>query len=137
SYVYKIFTKKDCGFLFVFLILAVAFLTLSETRTYAQVVGATLSGTVTDATGAILPNVHVSIRNTATGITRGITADTAGFYTAPNLLPGNYEVTFSASGFATQVSSGATLTVGAQQGLNVSLRGGQFSQQGPVPGDAP
>jgi hypothetical protein len=133
----KAFQKKGYAFLCGLLILAVAFLMPSETRTYAQVVGATLSGTVTDTTGAILPNVHVSIRNTATGITRGITADTAGFYTAPNLLPGNYEVTFSASGFATQVSSGVTLTVGAQQVLNVSLRVGTMSQQVTVTGEAP
>src|SRR6267154_2703418 len=111
----KAFQKRACAFLCVFLV--VAFLMPWETRTYAQVVGATLSGTVTDATGAILPNVRVSIKNTATGITRGITVDAAGFYTAPNLLPGNYEVTFSASGFATQVSSGVNLTVGAQQVL--------------------
>src|SRR5712675_787536 len=131
----KAFQKRACAFLCVFLVLA--FLMTWETRTYAQVSGATLSGTLTDATGAILPNVHVSIKNTATGITRGITADAAGFYTAPNLLPGNYEVTFSASGFATQVSSGVNLTVGAQQVLNVSLRVGQISQQVTVTGEAP
>src|SRR5216684_8804769 len=74
----KAFQKRDSVFLCVCLILAVAFLMTWETRTYAQVVGATLSGTVTDATGAILPNVRVSIKNTATGITRGITVDAAG-----------------------------------------------------------
>src|ERR1700724_932065 len=133
----KTFQKRDCAFLYVLLILAVAFLMPWETRTYAQVVGATLSGTVTDATGAALPNVHVSIKNTATGITRGIAADAAGFYTATNLLPGNYEVAFSASGFATQVSSGIDLTVGAQQVLNVRLRVGTMSQQVTVTGEAP
>jgi Carboxypeptidase regulatory-like domain/TonB dependent receptor/TonB-dependent Receptor Plug Domain len=133
----KAVQKRDSVFLCVCLILAVAFLMPWETRTYAQIVGATLSGTVTDATGAALPNVHVSIKNTATGITRGIAADAAGFYTATNLLPGNYEVTYSASGFATQVSSGVNLTVGAQQVLNVSLRVGQISQQVTVTGEAP
>jgi hypothetical protein len=131
----KAFQKRDWAFLCV--CLAVAFLMPWQTRTYAQVVGATLSGTVTDATGAALPNVHVSIKNTATGITRGIAAESAGFYTATNLLPGNYEVTFSASGFATQVSSGVDLTVGAQQVLNVSLRVGTMSQQVTVTGEAP
>jgi hypothetical protein len=70
------------------LILAAALLMPWETRTYAQVVGVTLSGTVTDATGAILPSVHVSIKNTATGITRGITGweithPTASVWNAP------------------------------------------------------
>src|SRR3977135_633402 len=125
----KAFQKRDCVFVRVLLILAVAFLMPWETRTYAQVVGATLSGTVTDASGAAVPNAHLSGRNTATGVTREVTVDAAGFYTAPNLQPGNYEVRFSASGFATQVNNGVTLTVGAQQVLNASLRVGQVSTQ--------
>src|SRR5882672_3360494 len=108
-----------------------------ETRTYAQVVGATLSGTVTDASGAAVPNARVSIRNTATDITRDVTADAAGFYTAPNLLPGNYEVRFSAAGFSTQVDNSVNLTVGAQHVLNASLRVGQISQTVIVTSEAP
>jgi hypothetical protein len=133
----KAFQKTDSAFLFVLLILAVVFLMPWETRTYAQVVGATLSGTVTDASGSALPSAQVSIKNRATGVTRGVTADTVGFYTAPNLQPGNYDVTFSASGFTTEISSGVTLTVGAQQVLNASLRVGQISQQVTVTGEAP
>ena len=133
----KVFQKRDSAVLCVLLILAVAFLMPWETRTYAQVVGATLSGTVTDASGAAVPNTQVSIKNTATGVTRGATADSVGFYTAPNLLPGNYDVTFSAAGFSTEVRSGVTLTVGAQQVLNASLRVGQVSQQVIVTGEAP
>src|SRR5260370_6626277 len=102
----KALQKRDSAFLCVLLILAAAFLMPWETRTHAQVVGATLSGTITDASGAAVPNGQVSIKNTATGITRGVTADAAGFYTTPNLLPGNYEVTFSASGFSKQVNTG-------------------------------
>ncbi|PYU22145.1 MAG: hypothetical protein DMG30_15780, partial [Acidobacteria bacterium] len=54
---------------------------LWQTRSYAQVVGTTLSGTVTDASGAAVPNAQVSIKNTATAVTRGVTADSVGFYT--------------------------------------------------------
>jgi hypothetical protein len=133
----KAFQRRDKTFLCLLLIFAAAFLMPWETRTYAQVVGATLSGTVTDASGAAVPNVQVSIKNRATGVTRAVTADAVGFYTAPNLQPGNYDVTFSASGFTTEVSSGVTLTVGAQQVLNASLRVGQISQQVIVTGEAP
>ncbi len=133
----KAFQKRDGAFLCVLLILAAAFLMPWATRTYAQVVGATLSGTITDASGAAVPNAQVSIKNTATGVTRGVTADAAGFYTAPNLQPGNYEVRFSASGFTTEVHTGITLTVGAQQVLNASLRVGQISQQVTVSVEAP
>ena len=58
-----------------------------------QVAGASLSGTVTDTSGAVIPNAKISIKNEATGVTRGVASDAAGFYTAPNLLPGTYGVT--------------------------------------------
>lgn len=94
----------------------------------AQVAGATMSGTATDSSGSVVPNVQVSIKNTATGVVKTVTSDAAGFYTAPNLLPGTYEVSASASGFSTMVQSGVTLTVGAQQVLNITLQVGQMSQ---------
>src|SRR5580704_11168114 len=65
----------------------------------AQVSGATLSGTVTDVAGSAVPSAIVSIKNTATGITREVSTDSAGFYSAPNLPPAVYEVTASAPGF--------------------------------------
>ena len=49
----------------------------------AQVTGATLSGTVKDASGSTIPGATVSIKNTATGIVREVTTDGAGFYTVP------------------------------------------------------
>jgi hypothetical protein len=87
----------------------------------AQVAGATLSGTVTDASGALIPNAQISIKNAATGVITSATADSAGFYSAPNLLPGTYEVTVTASGFASEVQTGVTLAVGAQQELKFTL----------------
>jgi len=104
---------------------------------HAQVVGATLSGTVTDQSAAVIPTAQISIRNVATGITRNIAADTAGFYTAPNLLPGNYEITVSSRGFATEIRTGVTLDVGAQQVLNITMRVGQTTEKIEVIGEAP
>jgi Carboxypeptidase regulatory-like domain/TonB-dependent Receptor Plug Domain/TonB dependent receptor len=129
--------KRGRAVLNVSLSLAFVFLILCGTRAYAQVVGATLSGTVRDASGAAVPNAQVTIKNVATGVTRGVSADSVGFYTAPNLLPGNYDVTFSAAGFTTTVSTGITLTVGAEQVLNASLRVGQVSQQVTITSEAP
>jgi hypothetical protein len=133
----KAFQKRDCAFLCVLLILIAAFVMPWETRTYAQVVGATLSGTVTDASGAAVPNAQVTIKNLATGIDRVVVVDSAGFYTAPNLQPGIYEVRISASGFKTMVNSSVTLTVGAQQVLNANLQVGQMNQQVVVTTEAP
>src|ERR1700676_5202098 len=103
----------------------------------AQVAGATLSGTVADSSGSGVPNVTVSIKNTATGIGRELTTDADGFYSAPNLPPGVYEITFSAQGFSTKVQTGVTLTVGAQQTLNSALTIGQVSQKVVVISEAP
>jgi hypothetical protein len=94
----------------------------------AQVSGATLSGGVTDESGAAVAGASVSIKNTATGAVRDVTANEDGFYSAPNLLPGTYEVSVSAQGFATVIQKGITLTVGAQQSLNISLKVGQMAQ---------
>jgi Carboxypeptidase regulatory-like domain/TonB dependent receptor len=104
---------------------------------WAQVAGATLSGTVTDTSAAIIPQAKISIKNVATGISTTVTANADGFYTAPNLLPGSYEITASAPGFATDVHSGITLTVGAQQALNFTLQVGQVTQKVEVTGEAP
>src|SRR6202790_5626557 len=104
---------------------------------YAQVAGATLNGTVADASGAGVPNANVSIKNTATGIARDITTDSDGFYSAPNLLPGTYDITVSASGFSTSIQTGLTLTVGAVKGLNFSLKIGHATEQIEVTAIAP
>src|SRR5216684_324218 len=107
-------------------ILAIAI--LSAGPAYAQVSGATLSGTITDPSGAAIAGAKLTITNTATGVSRDATADSAGFYSAPNLLPGPYEVTISASGFSTAKQSDLTLTVGLQQTLNLSLKIGESTQ---------
>jgi outer membrane receptor protein involved in Fe transport len=104
---------------------------------YAQVVGATLSGTVTDQSGAVIPNTQISIKNIATGVARAVMADPAGFYTAPNLLPGTYEITATTSGFATEVQTGITLTVGAQQVLNLTMHVGRVTEKVQVASQAP
>ncbi len=95
----------------------------------AQVSGATLSGEVTDESGAAIADCKISIKNVATGDIREVTTNSDGFYTAPNLLPGEYEVTASAAGFSTVVQKNVTLTVGAEQPLNITLRVGNLSQQ--------
>src|SRR5213079_553861 len=94
----------------------------------AQVSGATLSGTITDASGAVIPGVMISIKNRATGVVRNVTADEAGLYTAPNLQAGAYDVTAAAPGFNTVSQTNISLTVGAQQQLNISMKVGDTAQ---------
>src|ERR1700741_34821 len=94
----------------------------------AQVVGATLSGTITDPSDKSIPHAQVSITNVATGITTTVMTNSDGFFIAPNLLPGEYQVTVSAKGFATEVSKGISLTVGSYQVLNLSLQVGSAAK---------
>ena len=61
-------------------------------------------------TGAVIASVQVSIRNQATAEVRNASADGAGFDSAPNLLPGKYDVTISAPAFATTIQKYVTLT---------------------------
>ena len=68
-------------------------------RLHAQVVGGTLSGTITDASGGVVPGAQVLVKDSATGITSTVSTNADGLYTAPNLLPGDYVVTASAAGF--------------------------------------
>src|SRR6202790_4536750 len=117
-------------------LIAIAFGLSLAASTYSQVTGANLSGTVTDASAAVIPGAEVSAKNTATGITRNATADANGFYTIPNLQPAPYEVRVTAKGFNTAVSN-ITLAVGAQQTLNIPLKIGETSQTVQVTEAAP
>src|SRR5437660_996740 len=107
-----------------------------STVVYAQVAGATLSGTITDPSGAALVHVEVSIKHGATGVTRTVTSDSAGFYTAPNLVPGDYQVTVAARGFSTSVAD-VTLTVGSNQTLDVAMKVGAANEKIVVTTEAP
>ncbi|MGH9355963.1 MAG: carboxypeptidase-like regulatory domain-containing protein, partial [Terriglobia bacterium] len=119
------------------LLIAMAVSFFIPTSAGAQVVGATVSGTVTDPSGSVIPHAQISIRNSSTGVVRNVASDTAGLYTAPNLLPGSYQITISARGFRTQVRTGITLTVGAQQVLNITMQIGQVTETVQVLGAAP
>jgi hypothetical protein len=103
----------------------------------AQVTGATLSGTVSDSSGGVVIGATVSTRNTATGLVREVTTDSAGLFTIPNLVPGDYEVKVTAAGFSTAVQSNLSLAVGQQQQLNFSMRVGSTSTTVQVSESAP
>ena len=119
------------------LLVCVLFAFLVSSPLHAQVAGATVAGMVTDSSGAVVANANVSLRNTATGVIREVTTDSAGFYSAPNLLPGIYEITATASGFSMYRQKDLTLTVGASRAVNISLQLGQVSQHVDVVGTTP
>jgi hypothetical protein len=92
---------------------------------------------VTDSSGAVIPNVQVSINDISTNVVRTVSTNAAGLYIAPNLQPGSYEVKVAAPGFRTRLEKGITLTVGAQQLLDFTLQVGQTNQTVEVTTEAP
>jgi hypothetical protein len=109
----------------------------TSARLDAQVVGGTLSGTVTDQTGAAVPNAALAIKDNATGEVHDVTTTSDGLYTAPNLTPGVYTVTLTAPGFEKTVQSNVTMTVGGAQTLNLTMRVGQETETIQVTAEAP
>jgi outer membrane receptor protein involved in Fe transport len=96
---------------------------------HAQVVGATVSGSVIDTSRSVVPQTQISIKNVETATSRDVEVNSDGFYTAPNLLPGVYDISASAPGFTTEVRTGITLTIGAQQVVNFTLQVGPVNQK--------
>src|SRR5712691_9145180 len=104
---------------------------------FAQVNTATISGTVHDESGAVLPGASVVIQNQDTGISRTVITNETGRYSAPALGLGNYQVTVQLPGFQTQVRTGIGLTVGREAVVDVNLAVGTVTQTVEVKGEAP
>jgi hypothetical protein len=103
----------------------------------AQVVGGSVSGTVVDSAGSLVPGAAVSITNVDTGVVSSVSANAQGAFNVPNLLPGNYQATIAAAGFETTILKGITLTVGLQQVLNVKLKVGSLNENIEVTSSTP
>jgi hypothetical protein len=108
---------------------ALVLLLLSAAAVQAQVVGGTISGTVTDSGGAVLTNAAVVIRNQETGGERHLTTDASGAYAAPSMPIGTYTIAVTHEGFAPQTRTGVSLTVGQATRINLTLHPGALSEQ--------
>lgn len=87
----------------------------------AQETTGTITGRATDQSGAVLPGVAVSVKHVETGRTQEFVTNDAGQYTAPQLQPGSYEVTFTLSGFQTNTVKGIQLHVNDRLEVNGKL----------------
>lgn len=95
---------------------------------HAQVAGGTIQGTILDSTGGAVPGVQVSIKNIKTNVVTIVTTNDDGLYTAPNLLPGDYEITAQATNFAMTVAKNVDLNVGAQLQVNLTMKPGTITE---------
>src|SRR5690242_15100697 len=73
--------------------------------TFAQKITGDITGDVTDTTGAVLPNVTITVLNVDTGISRTANTSSSGNFRVPDLAIGNYKVTATAQGFKTLVQT--------------------------------
>jgi hypothetical protein len=100
-------------------------------------VSASLSGRVTDPSGATVSGAAVTAMNVETGEKRGAVTDAAGHYWVPSLPVGVYEVHVTKEGFQEQVRAGIHLVLGQEASVDFALKVGQVSEQLKVEADAP
>jgi len=101
-----------------------------------SLVSGDFTGTVTDPSGAIVPNATVTLRNNSTGQKRSTTSNNSGAYRFSLLQPGSYTVSATASGFG-QAETTATINVGQATVADVKLAVGSSSQAVEVTSAAP
>src|SRR5580765_3071256 len=105
------------------ILLRAALLTLVVSAyAFGQANNATLTGTVADATGAVLPGVSITATNNATGVVSMVITNEAGAYTILSLLPGAYTVSAELPGFQKQTYANTALGNAVTVRLNFSLQ---------------
>ena len=117
-------------------ILSITLAALSAACAWPQTQLATVSGTITDPSGAVAPGVSVSIVSQGTGLKRNVLTDTAGEYRFAGLPTGTYSLRLGKPGFQSQVREGVELTSAAEVVINAQLAIGDLSQQANVSANA-
>ena len=97
----------------------------------------TVSGTVSDQQGAVIPGAAVEVRNVATNVLFTAATNENGLYTAPGLAVGEYEISAESAGFKRAVRSGLTLQVNQIARVDLQLEIGQVTETIEVTGEAP
>jgi hypothetical protein len=114
----------------------VALAALFSVGAFSQTQLAAVSGTVTDQSGAVVPEVSVTIVSQGTGLQRSALTDTAGEYRFAGLPTGGYSLRLEKPGFQSQIREGVELTVAAEVTINSRLAIGDLSQQTTVNANA-
>jgi len=96
---------------------------------------ATLTGTIRDNTGAVIPDVRVTVVSTATGEARQFTTNSSGEYVAAALPPGHYDITVPAKGFRTYTAKNVTLRVAQNARIDITLEVGDIREEVVVRGE--
>ena len=103
----------------------------------AQEFRGTISGAVTDPSGAVIPGAQIVVKETRTGTVNKTKSDAAGQYVVPFLLPGDYAITATAQGFETLTRSGVTLQAQAHPIVDLAMKVGNAGETVEVTAQAP
>ncbi len=115
----------------------VALLLLSAAMLYGQAVNGTLIGTVTDSTGASVPNSKVTITEANTGVSRGATTNESGNFSFPDLPPGTYTVSVEQTGFKKTSRTNVDVLVNSSVRVDLTLQPGNVSESIDVTAEVP
>lgn len=110
------------------LILIACVLFMSATTMFGQAVNGTLLGTLTDASGAVVPGAQVTITEVATGIAHSTQSNGSGNFVFPNLPPGNYDVTSEARGFKKETRAKVRLDVNSTVRVDMTMQPGAVTE---------
>ncbi len=122
---------------FTFVALLATLVSAVPNQVLAQISSASLSGTVKDPAGAVVPGATVTLQNVDTSVASTTTSNGDGNYTFQNLNPGNYTVEATAKGFQVNQVPPFTLTVGQKASINFALEVGNASSVVTVQGTTP
>lgn len=118
-------------------LLAAMVMVIAATIAWSQAVTGTLLGTVTDASGALVPNAKVTAVEVNTGINRVVETGNGGQYSFTSLPPGVYNVTVEQTGFRKVVREKVDVLVNSTIRIDISLEVGNVSEQVVVTAEAP
>ena len=115
---------------------ALVLLAASATSAFAQVDRGTVSGTIKDAQGGVVPGVTVTATSTQTQQTRTTVTDGSGFYTFPNLQPSRYDFTVELQGFKKETRTGVQVDAASALTLEFTLATGSLTEEVTVTSEA-
>jgi hypothetical protein len=122
---------------YVFFVVALLLIVLAPARSQAQAVYGSISGIITDPSGAVVPGATVTVTSVERKTTDTVVSNESGIYSKERLLPGNYEVKAELQGFKTAVYPSIRVNVDSQTPLNVKLEQGAISEAVTVAGFSP
>src|SRR5712692_11027425 len=113
----------------------IALIALATAPGRAQTFRGTILGTVTDATGGVVPGAMVTVHNVDTGLLRNTETQADGSYRVPELPIGTYDVSVEKTGFQTSVTHGVKVDVAAERRVDAGLKPGEVKEQITVSGE--